>query len=53
MIKKCYLGYEISKLVHVLQFIYRLPNLTKRDLKLIDQCYLDIEDYLRQMENSV
>lgn len=53
MIKKCYLGYEISKLVNVLHYIYRQPSMTKRDLKLLDQCYLDIEEYLKRMDLSV
>ena len=53
MIKKCYLRYEISKLVNVMQYIYRQPSLTKRDQKLLDQCYSDIEDFLKMMEINI
>lgn len=43
------LRYEISKLIKVINIIHGQSSMTKRDLKLLDQCYEDIEGYLKQM----
>ena len=53
MIKTCYFGYKISKLVNVLHYIYRQPSLTRREMNLLEQCYAEIEDLLKLVDDKV